>query len=134
MADPSSRPDLPALAERYSGAWIAHDVDAIVALHTADSRFHSHGRDHAVQGREALRTEFAGVFSHFPNFGVDVHRLLFGDRHWVLDWTLTFQSIGGERRGFQCLDLVEVTDDGLISSKETYFDFAEYTAAMSAAS
>ena len=134
MADPSSRPDLPTLAQRYSAAWIAHDVDAIVALHTADSRFHSHGRNRAAQGREALRTEFAAVFRRFPNFGVQVHRLLFGDRHWVLDWTLTFQPTGGESHGFRCLDLVEVTDDGLISSKDTHFDFTEFTAAMAAAS
>lgn len=133
MHDPSSPPHLPELAERYSGAWLAHDVDAIVALHTADSRFQSHGRGRAVQGREALRTEFAAVFSRFPNFGVDVHRLLFGDRHWVLDWTLTFQAPRGERRGFRCLDVVEVTEDGLISSKDTYYDFTEATAAMGAA-
>ncbi len=134
MPNSTSPPDLPDLAERYSAAWVGHDVDAIVALHTADSRFHSHGRGRAVQGREALRTEFAEVFSRYPDFGVNVHRLLFGDRHWVLDWTLTFQPAGGGRRGFRCIDLVEVTDDGLVSSKDTYFDFAEVTAAMAAAS
>jgi steroid delta-isomerase-like uncharacterized protein len=134
MTNPSGTPDLPALAERYSTAWTRHDVDAIVALHTPDSRFHSHGRNQAVQGREALRTEFSGVFRVYPEFGVEAHRLLFGDRHWVLDWTLTFKSASGERRGFRCVDIVEVSDDGLIANKDTYYDFREATAAMDTAS
>ena len=53
--------DLRAIADRYGQAWSAHDVETIVAMHTPDSRFHSHGREQAVRGREALRTEFAAI-------------------------------------------------------------------------
>jgi hypothetical protein len=31
--------DLTAISERYVAAWAARDPDAIVALHTADTRF-----------------------------------------------------------------------------------------------
>lgn len=129
-ANPLTTTDIAAIAERYREAWVAHDVDAIVALHSSDSRFHSHGRDQAVQGREALRSEFAGILTRFAAFGVEVHRLLVGDRHWALDWTLSFRPAGSERRGFRCVDLVELDDDGLVSQKDTYYDVAEAAAAM----
>jgi SnoaL-like domain len=122
--------EILSLSERYSAAWVAHDVEAIVALHTPESRFHSHGRNQAVQGHDALRAEFSEVFTRFPGFGVEQHRLLFGPDHWVLDWTLTFQPVDGERRGFRCLDLVEVSADGLVSQKDTYYDLAEAASAM----
>jgi hypothetical protein len=31
------------LAVRYGAAWAAHDLDAIMALHTEDTVFHLHG-------------------------------------------------------------------------------------------
>ena len=34
--------DLTAISERYFAAWAARDPDAIVALHTDDSRFWTH--------------------------------------------------------------------------------------------
>jgi hypothetical protein len=134
MTDTSTTPDLVALSERYFAAWSAHDVDAIVALHTPDSRFQAHGRGSAVQGRDALRAEFAEAFDRYPGFDFEAHRVLFGPRHWVLDWTLTFQPPGQDRRGIHCLDVVEVTDDGLISRKDTFFDFAQLKAAFGAVS
>ncbi|NUS43780.1 MAG: nuclear transport factor 2 family protein, partial [Mycobacteriaceae bacterium] len=99
-------------------------------LHTADSQFQSHGRIQAVAGREALRAEFARVLAFYPGFGCETHRLLFGPAHWVLDWTLTFDSEDGTRRGFHCLDIVEVSDDGLVSRKDTFFDHAQAKAAV----
>ncbi|GAA3989335.1 hypothetical protein GCM10022247_04850 [Allokutzneria multivorans] len=122
--------DLSEIAKRYFAAWGARDVDAIVALHTPDSQFQAHGRGTAVHGREALREEFAHVFELYPGFGFDERRTLYGTGHWVLDWTLTFQRPGEERKGVHCLDVVEVAPDGLVSRKDTFFDFAELKAAF----
>ncbi|WP_069162698.1 nuclear transport factor 2 family protein [Nocardia altamirensis] len=121
--------DLTALAAQYLEAWTSHDVDAIVAMHTADARFQTHGRTDVITGRDALRQTFAGILDLYPNLGCDTHRLLFGPAHWVLDWTLTFDAADGQRRGFQCLDVVEVSE-GLVSRKDTYFDFAQARAAF----
>lgn len=130
MTTRSTAQDLPVIAKRYFAAWEAHDVDAIVALHTPDSQFQAHGRGAAVHGREALRREFTHVFELYPAFGFDERRLLFGSAHWVLDWTLTFQRPGEDRRGVHCLDVVEVAPDGLVARKDTFFDFAELKAAF----
>lgn len=130
MTIESTTQDLSAIAKRYFAAWEAHDVEAIVALHTPDTQFQAHGRGSAVHGSEALRREFTHVFELYPNFGFDERRVLFGSGHWVLDWTLTFQRPGEDRRGIHCLDVVEVSPDGLISRKDTFFDFAELKAAF----
>jgi hypothetical protein len=134
MTTPSTDLDLAAIAKRYFAAWEAHDLDAIVALHTPDSQFQAHGRGAAVHGRDALRQEFAHVFELYPGFGFEERRLLFGSGHWVLDWTLTFQRTGEDRRGVHALDVVEVDSDGLITRKDTFFDFAELKAAFAGAS
>lgn len=122
--------DVPPIFKRYADAWLALDPDAIVALHTSDSQFQAHGRGGLVVGREALRHEFAQAFERYPNFGVEVLRVLYGDAHWTLDWNLTFQPPGQDRRKVHAVDIVEVAADGLVSRKDTFFDFAQLKAAM----
>lgn len=125
--------DISAIADRYAAAWIARDPEAILALHAPDSTFKAHGRGAEVKGKPALLKEFTEVFERYPNFGVETHRLLLGDKHWTLEWDLTFQPPGKARRGFRALDVVEVDDHGLITSKDTFFDFAQVKAAFEAA-
>ncbi|WP_288142419.1 nuclear transport factor 2 family protein [Mesorhizobium sp.] len=112
--------NIGAIAERYAAAWTSRDPDAIVAMHTPDSTFQAHGRSGEVRGHAALREEFARVFERYPSFGVETHRLLLGEKHWTLDWTLTFQPPGQDRRGFRALDVVEVDADGLVTRKDTF--------------
>lgn len=125
--------DIVAIAERYAAAWLSHDPTAILALHAPHSTFQAHGRTGAIGGLDALRTEFAQIFERYPGFGVETHRLLLGERHWTLDWTLTFQPPGKTRRGFRALDVVEVDDNGLVTSKDTFFDSSQVNAAFEAA-
>jgi SnoaL-like domain len=96
--------DLRTLSERYFAAWEECDPDAIVALHTENTRFWLHIGGEAVSGRDAVRGTFAEGFERFPGFGFEVYRVLFGEDHWVLDWKLTFDGPDGERRGFDCVD------------------------------
>lgn len=126
--------DIAAIADRYAAAWLSHDPEAIVALHAPDSTFQAHGRGAQVKGHAALRQEFAAAFERYPDFGVETRRLLLGDRHWTLDWTLTFQPPGKERRGFHALDVVEVDAAGRVTRKDTFFDYAEVKAAFGIAS
>lgn len=99
-------------------------------MHTPDSQWQAHGLRAAVRGREVLREEFAQVFVRYPGFDFETHRVLFGEGHWVLDWTLTFQPPGQDRRRIHCLDVVEVAADGLVARKDTFYDFAQLKAAF----
>ena len=125
--------DISAIADQYAAAWIAHDPEAIVALHAPGSTFQAHGRGAEVKGKAALLKEFAQVFERYPDFGVETHRLLLGDKHWTLEWDLTFQPPGKARRRFRALDVVEVDDAGLVTRKDTFFDYAQVKAAFEAA-
>src|SRR3982074_2101464 len=100
--------DLKAISERYFAAWAARDPDAIVALHTDDTRFWTHLGTGPVVGRDAVRAAFTEIFEGFPEFSFDAYRVLYGENHWVLDWAL----ISGDMR-FDCLDVVDVSPDGL---------------------
>jgi ketosteroid isomerase-like protein len=117
--------DVKSISERYFAAWAARDPDAIVALHTADTRFWTHIGGEAVVGRDAVRTTFAGIFEQFPDFSFETYRVLYGENHWVLDWAL----ISGDIR-FDCLDVVDVSPDGLVARKDTFIDSAQLQAAL----
>jgi ketosteroid isomerase-like protein len=113
--------DLKAISERYFAAWADRDPDAIVALHTDDTRFWTHLGNEAV----SVRATFAGLFDTFPDFSFETYRVLYGEDHWVLDWAL----ISGDIR-FDCLDVVMVSPDGLVARKDTFVDSVQLQAAI----
>jgi ketosteroid isomerase-like protein len=117
--------DLRAISERYFAAWADRDPDAIVALHTDDTRFWTHLGAGPVVGRDAVRDTFGELFDRFPEFSFETYRVLYGEDHWLLDWAL----ISGDIR-FDCLDVVTVSPDGLVARKDTFVDAVQLQAAM----
>ena len=129
MTEPSL--DLEQISQRYFAAWEARDPAAIVALHTDDTRFWTHLGTEPVSGRDAVRATFAELFERFPEFGFETHRVLYGPDFWVLDWALTFKPEGSEERArFDCLDVVNVSPDGLVARKDTFVDMVQLQAAL----
>jgi uncharacterized protein (TIGR02246 family) len=129
--DPSQ---LQAIFDRYLAAWAARDPDRIAALHTVDTTFRLRLDRPPVSGRAAVRTAFAELFEQWPEFGLELHRLRFGPDHWVMDWAATavLTNHDGTPRGvrFDCVDFVIVAADGLVSSKDTFVDFAQVQSAL----
>jgi steroid delta-isomerase-like uncharacterized protein len=124
--------DLQQITERYFAAWEQRDPDAIAALHAEDTQFWMHSGGEPVRGREAVRAAFADVFARFEGFGFDVHRVLLGDAHWVLDWTLT-ATAAGRPVAFDCVDVVTVDERGLVARKDTFVDSVQAQAALGTA-
>ncbi len=123
--------DLEQISEQYFTAWEARDPDAIVAMHTEDTTFWTHLGTEAVEGREAVRATFADIFERFPEWGYETYRVLYGPGFWVLDWKLTFLPDGAsERVGFDCVDVVNVNEDGLVTRKDTFVDMVQLQAAL----
>ena len=120
--------DLKEISERYFAAWADRDPDAIIALHTENTRFWTHLGGEPVVGRDAVRTTFVELFDTFPDFSFETYRVLYGEDHWVLDWAL----ISGDIR-FDCLDVVVVSPDGLVARKDTFVDTVALQAAMGTA-
>jgi hypothetical protein len=129
--------DLERISNDYFAAWRARDPARIIALHTPDTSFELHAGTPAVTGRPAVQATFAGLFERWPGFGVVTHRVVLGPRHWVLDWTMTAtlpRQVDGRTVGrdihIHCLDLVELSPDGLVARKDTFVDAAQLRAAL----
>ena len=127
-----------ALMEAYSRAWADHDAAAIASLHTEDTTFHMHMGTPPVVGRLALRDACADIFATYQNFTVVTRRVISGDGHWLLEWTMC-ATIAVQREGenvevpviVDCVDVVVISPEGLVASKDTYLDVAHVNAVMS---
>jgi steroid delta-isomerase-like uncharacterized protein len=125
---------IEALAERYGAAWNAQDLDGIVAMHAEDGTFQLHvPGGEPVEGREAIRTAFAGFLTQLPDIRFEPRHLRTGPGFWVLESTMTGTAaapfdVEGERLdnpGAQVeIDAVDVITvrDGLVQTKDTYLD------------
>ena len=54
------------LAVRYGGV-VEHDLDAVIAMHSADTVFHLHGDGEPARGRDATREAFAAALAQWPD-------------------------------------------------------------------
>lgn len=117
--------DLRAISERYFAAWANRDSAAIAALHSEDTRFWTHLGAQPAVGRAAVQAACDEIFARFPEFAFETYRVKYGQNHWVLDWAL----LSGDIR-FDCLDLVEISPDGLVIRKDTFIDAVQMQAAV----
>ena len=111
--------DIHELFQRYADTFATRNVDAIVALHAADTVFHQHTARPPAHGGAGVHAAFTALFAMWPDLTLQVDRVLYGDRFWVLDWTLV--AADGAVR-LDCLDVVTVDDAGLVLRKDTYAD------------
>jgi uncharacterized protein (TIGR02246 family) len=131
MTEATGAIDVKRISERYFDAWRRRDPDAIVALHSEEGTFRAHVGLEAVKGREAIRETFADLFERFPELSFETYRVLYGPDFWILDWALIFRPDGrDETQRFDCLDVVNVSPDGLVARKETFVDMVQMQAAI----
>lgn len=122
--------------EAYHEGWEARDADAIAASHTADTLFWLHDGSEPVVGREALRDHCRSLFATF-DFTLERKRLLFGDDHWVFEWTMILSLAEPSGAPFvarvDMLDVVTVDAEGGVARKDVYANGAQMQAAFARA-
>ncbi|MHA6625342.1 nuclear transport factor 2 family protein [Pseudonocardia sichuanensis] len=124
------------LAARYGEAWNAHDLDAVMALHTDDTVFRLHLLDAPeLTGRAAVRDGFAGLLALWPDIAFQTDRLVPGDGFFVHQYVVTgtlaapmpFGSALARPTGsavhFSGVDVITLSGE-LVHRKETYLDTA----------
>ena len=125
--------ELQEFIDRYNDAWNAHDVDAIVAMHTDDSVFENHVTGDVNTGREQIGEAIRGIFAVFPDLEFEGRRQYIRDDLVVQEWTArgthegTMQRAGvevpptGKRVEYEGMDVIPIRD-GLVARKDVYSD------------
>jgi steroid delta-isomerase-like uncharacterized protein len=125
--------ELQELIDRYNAAWNAHDVEAIVSMHTEDSVFENHVTGDRNVGREAIGRAVAGIFSVFPDLTFETRRAYIREDLVVQEWTargthrgvMTRSGIEVEPTGrsvdYKGMDVIPIRD-GLVARKDVYSD------------
>jgi len=125
--------ELQELIDRYNTAWNAHDVEAILSMHTDDSVFENHVTGDAYEGREAIGQAIEGIFSVFPDLAFETRRAYIRDDLVVQEWTARGTHQGPMRRSgielpptgrrveYKGMDVIPIRD-GLVARKDVYSD------------
>ena len=125
--------ELQELVDRYNAAWNAHDVDAIVSMHTDDSVFENHVTGDVNVGRDAIGRAVAGIFSVFPDLSFETRRAYVREDLVVQEWTAHGTHEGTMTRSgievpptgrsveYKGMDVIPIRD-GLVARKDVYSD------------
>jgi steroid delta-isomerase-like uncharacterized protein len=129
--------DVEQVASDYDRAWNAKDVEAIVAKHAEDGTYRLHVAGiPTLSGRDALRTAFTASLENWREVSFELDRILSGGGFYV--WQSTVRGVlarplelgaitvdaNGARLELTGIDVITLDDQGLIATKETYFDIA----------
>lgn len=127
--------DISTFAREYDQTWQAKDPDAISARHAENGTYQLHiaGRPE-IRGRAAMRDAFAASLANWRELSFSFDQALYGDSFYI--WQSTLHGIlaqplelgsvtipaNGEPLAFRGIDVITLDEDGLIRSKQTYFD------------
>ncbi len=111
-------------AKEYSGAWAAHDPEAIAVMHTDDSVFHLHDVSAPATGRASVRDLIATLFAVVPDLRFEPKRLHFGSDHFVTEYVMS-GTAEGKPFAIAGADVLTMRD-GLVGRKDTYLDWLSY--------
>ena len=132
MSDPDSGESLERAITRYNEAWNAHDLDAILSMHTPDMVFENHTAGERAEG-EAVREHIGSIFETWPDIRFVARRTYVREALVVQEWTATATHANEMRRGdlvaeptgktitWDGLDVIPF-EDGLVKRKDVYSD------------
>jgi steroid delta-isomerase-like uncharacterized protein len=127
--------DIRTFAREYDQAWQAKDPDAISAMHAENGTYQLHVAGlPETQGRTAMRAAFASSLANWRELSFSFEMALYGDSFYI--WQATMHGIlaqplelgavtipaNGKTLALRGIDVISLDENGLIASKESYFD------------
>ena len=125
--------ELQEFIDRYNAAWNAHDVDAIVSMHTEDSVFENHTTGDVNVGKEAIAKASTGIFGVFPDLSFEARSQYVRDDLVVQEWPARGTHEGPMNRSgmtieptskkveYRGMDIIPI-EDGIVARKDVYSD------------
>ncbi|HEY2788797.1 MAG TPA: nuclear transport factor 2 family protein [Gaiellales bacterium] len=107
------------LVDAYRQGWFGHDVDAIMAVVTADIVFDNLTAGERVEGAEAFRAHVAGIHERWPDLRFEEHAVYIADDTGVAEWIARATAPDGRRLEWDGIDVINCRD-GLISRNAVY--------------
>jgi ketosteroid isomerase-like protein len=107
------------LVEHYRAGWFGHDVDAIMAVVSADVVFDNLTAGERVEGAEAFRAHVAGIHERWPDLGFREHALYVAADTGVAEWTASATDRDERRLEWDGIDVINCRD-GLIVRNAVY--------------
>ena len=126
-------PELEQFIDRYNDAWNAHDVDAILEMHSDDSVFENHTTGDVNVGKQQIGAAVRGIFTVFPDLEFETRRRYVRDDLVVQEWTARGTHLGKMTRSgmeveptgrsveYRGMDVIPI-EDGLVARKDVYSD------------
>jgi steroid delta-isomerase-like uncharacterized protein len=132
VSEAESPKELEAAIARYNDAWNAHDLDAIMAMHTRDMVFENHTAGERAEG-EAVREHIGSIFETWPDIRFEGRRTYCREGLVVQEWTATATHANEMRRGDLVAEATGKTiswdgvdvipfENGLVKRKDVYSD------------
>ena len=111
--------DVRRLVEGYRAGWFGHDLDAIMAVVTADIVFHNLTAGERDEGAEALRAHVAGIHERWPDLRLEERAIYLADDTGVAEWIARATAPDGRHLEWDGIDVITCRD-GLIARNAVY--------------
>ena len=98
--------DVRQLLDEYRAAWLAHDIDGIVALVGADVVYENLTTGVRVEGAGAFRAHVVETHERWPDFTFDEHSFYVAGETGVSEWTARATAPDGRRLEWDGVDIV----------------------------
>lgn len=107
-------PDVRQLLDEYRAAWLAHDIEGIVALVAPDVVYENLTTGVHVEGADAFRAHVVETHERWPDFTFDEHAFYVAGDTGVSEWTARVTGPEGRRLEWDGVDLVTCRDGRVV--------------------
>jgi ketosteroid isomerase-like protein len=106
--------DVRQLLDEYRAAWLAHDIDGIVALVGADVVYENLTTGVRVEGADAFRAHVVETHERWPDFTFDEHAFYVDGETGVSEWTARVTAPDGRLLEWDGVDIVTCLDGRVV--------------------